>query len=120
MASPPVTRAPSGGAVTVSRWLIQQTCSSGSPAKSSPPFDPQRRLPELRDVRPLDGTPQLLRHQLRAVTDAERRHAELEQARVDERRVLGIDGRRPPGEDQRRGLAPPDVARGDLVADELE
>ncbi len=30
-----MTRAPSGGAVTESRWLIHPTCSAGRPPKSS-------------------------------------------------------------------------------------
>ena len=39
------TRAPSGGAVTESRWLIQPICSAGRFAKSSPPSTVNSVLP---------------------------------------------------------------------------
>ena len=91
----------------------------GEPREELAAVDAQRRLPELRDVRPLDGASQLLRHQLRPVTDAERRHAELEKPGVDEWRVVGVDRGRPAGEDERRRIALSDVARRDFVADEL-
>ena len=51
-----------------------------------------RRPPELGDAGAVDAAAELERHQLRAVTDAQRRHAELEQRRIDARRVVGIDG----------------------------
>ena len=53
----------------------------GEPREQLAAVDAERRLPELRHVRPLDGASELLRHQLRAVADAERRHAEREQTR---------------------------------------
>ena len=42
-----VTAAPSGGAVTVSRWLIQAVCSSGRPVKSGARRGAELRLAEL-------------------------------------------------------------------------
>ena len=91
----------------------------GEPREQLAAVDPECRLSELGDVRPLDGASQLLRHQLRAVTDAECRHVELEQTGVDKWRVLGVHGGGPAGEDQRRRVAPPHFARGDVVAHEL-
>ena len=92
---------PSGGAVTESRWLIQTVCSAGRPANSAPAPAVELGLAELGDAGPVDRAAELQRHQLHAVADAERRDAELEQLRVDARRALGVDRRRPAGEDQR-------------------
>src|SRR5262249_10603161 len=51
--------------------------------------------------------------------DAKRWNAELEQAWIDARRALRVDGRRPTGEDERDGIPAPDLFGGDIVADEL-
>ena len=99
---PAVTRAPSGGAVTESRWLIQTVCSAGRPAKSAPPRRWSAGLAELGDAGALDAAAEVERHQLRAVADAEHGHAELEERRVDPRRVVGVDRRRAAAEDERR------------------
>ena len=45
---PAVTRAPSGGASTESRWLIQTVCSSGRPAASAPRRRASAVLPNSR------------------------------------------------------------------------
>ena len=91
-----------GGAVTESRWLIQPVCSSGRPAASAPlkrndvlPNSPRRTL---------DLAAEVLGHQLHAVADAEHGDAELVEAGVDLRRVLGVDRGRPAGEDHRGGV----------------
>ena len=55
-------------------------------------LDANLGLAELRDAGPLDRPAELLRHQLHAVADAERRHAELENAGVDARRAVGVHG----------------------------
>ena len=49
-----------------------------------------------------DFTAEHVGHQLHAVADAERRHAELEEDGIDVRRALRVDGRRPAREDQRQ------------------
>jgi hypothetical protein len=49
----------------------------------------------------VDAAAETLRHQVHAVADAERRHAELEHAGVDLRRPVHVHGRRPAGQDQR-------------------
>jgi hypothetical protein len=89
------TRRPSGGAVTESRWLIQPICSGGRLTNSSPPRR-ELGLAELGDARPLDAPAELLRHDLHAVADAERRDPELEDARIDLRRALRVDEAGPP------------------------
>ena len=71
---------PGGASKTVSRWLIQQDWSAGVPASSRPgELTDEPRAPELADLGALDAAAQLEHHRLHAVTDAEHRHAELEQ-----------------------------------------
>ena len=73
---------PGGGSNTVSRWLIQQVCWSGSPASRRPGVaHVQLGAAELRHLRALDVAAELERHRLHAVADAEHRDAELEQLR---------------------------------------
>src|SRR5207253_1312589 len=67
----------------------------------------------------VDPAAELLRHQVHPVTDAEGRYPELEEARVDARRSLGIDRRRAPREDDRGRVAGPDLRSGGAVRDEL-
>ena len=59
-------------------------------------------LAELGGSRALDGAAEVARHELHAVTDAERRDPEREDLRVELRRAVGVDRRRAAGEDQRR------------------
>ena len=82
-------------------------------------FSAELRLPELGGARPLDTPAEIERHQLRAVTDAERRDAELEDAGIDARRVLRVDRRRAAGEDHRVRVSRADLLRRHLVRDEL-
>ena len=73
---------PSGGATTESRCDIQTVCSAARSRKSS--LSPAAaRSCRTRRRRAVDAAAELLRHQLHAVADAERRHAELEDRRVD-------------------------------------
>lgn len=56
-----------------------------------------------------DGPAQRLGHGLKPVTDAEHRHPEVEQRRVDLGRAVGVDAGRPTGEHQRHWVAGLDV-----------
>ena len=76
-------------------------------------------LAELRDARPLDAPAEVLRHELHAVADAERRDPELEDARIDLRRAIRVDGSRPAREDERQRVARTERLRCDRVRDEL-
>ena len=78
-----------------------------------------RRLAELRDAGALDLASEIERHQLCAVTDAERGNAELEQGRVDVRRVVGIDRSGAAAEDQRVRIPCAHLVGRHAVADEL-
>ena len=92
-----------------------------SPSSGRPSCVPRipRCSPELGDAGALDFAAELLRHQLHAVADAERRHAELEDARVDARRPVGVHGRRPAAEDDRVRVARADRLGRDRVPHEL-
>ena len=111
--------APAGGEVTESRWDIQTVCSEGSPLRSAPRSRLERGLTELRGSGRLDRPAEVARHQLHAVTDAEHRHAELEDARVDLRCTVGVDGGRPAGEHERRRVARAELRGADPVGDDL-
>ena len=112
-----MTRAPSGGAVTVSRWLIQHVCSLGQPGEERAAAAVELGLAELGDAGALDLAAELERHQLHAVADAERRDAELEERRVDPRRVLGVDRRRAAAERiSAAGLRAPHLAAAETCA----
>ncbi len=77
-------------------------------------------LPELRRAGALDGAAEVARHELHAVTDAERRDPEREDVRVHVGRAVRVDGRRTAGEDQRRRIASRAIScRGEPVPDEL-
>ena len=62
-------------------------------------------LAELGGARALDGAAEVARHELHAVTDAERRDPEREDLGVQVRRAVGVDRGGAAGEDQRRGVA---------------
>ena len=115
-----VTRAPSGAAVTESRWLIHPTCSSGRPPKSAlDGIDAHLRPAELRAVRAFDAASEVARHQLHPVTDAEHGHAQAEDPRIGLRRTLRVDRGRPAREDERERPPRGDRRRGGRVMDEL-
>src|SRR5262245_29845312 len=76
-------------------------------------------LAELGDAGPLDPPAELLRHQLHAVADAERRYPEVEDARIDLRRALRVDRGGPAGEDERERLTRGELIGRDPVRDEL-
>ena len=78
----------------------------------------ERRFAELARGT-IDATAELLRHQLHPVTDAERRHAELEDLRIDLRRALGVHRGGTTGEDQRDRVPPPQLLRARAMRDEL-
>ena len=89
------------------------------------PFEERARLrgrlgaAELRHAGSLDGTAEVPGHQLHAVADAEHGNAEVEELRVDLRRVVGVDGRRAAAQDQRQRTAGANAGRHP-VAHELE
>ena len=74
---------------------------------------------ELGDVGAVDTPAELERQQLRAVTDPERRHAELEDRRIEPRRSVRVDRRRPAREDDRGRVAAAELVDRDAVRDEL-
>ena len=76
------------------------------------------RLAELACA-PVDLPAEALRHQVHAVADAECRHAELEDGRIDLRRAVCVDRGRPAGEDQRDGIATAQLVGGGAMRDEL-
>ena len=76
-------------------------------------------LPELGDTGPLDLAAQFQRHQLHAVADAQRRDAEVEDARVDARRAFYVHRRGPPAEDDGVRIASAHLLGCHLVPDEL-
>ena len=59
------------------------------------------------------------RHRLHAVADAEHRHAEVEQPRIDRRRAGLVDRRGPAGEDDPDRVARRDLGRGVSCGDDL-
>ena len=67
----------------------------------------------------IDAPAQLEREQLGAVADAECGNAELEDRWVDLRGAVCVDRRRATGEDQRDGIAPPDLGDGRAMGNEL-
>ena len=79
----------------------------------------EARLPELGDPGPLDGAPEVPRHQLHPVTDPECGHAELEDPGIEIGRVVAVHRGRPAGEDESRGVAPRDLVSRQPVAHEL-
>ena len=79
----------------------------------------QLRLSELGDPRPLDPAAEVLRHQLHPIADPERRHAELEDPRVDLGTILGVDRGGPARENKRERVLRTNGLGRDRVADEL-
>jgi hypothetical protein len=77
-------------------------------------LDRQRRPTELALVGRRDLATEQAGHELRAVADAEHRHPELEQRRIDRRRALGIDRRRSAREDDGRRRQRPDLGQGQV------
>jgi hypothetical protein len=76
-------------------------------------------LAELGDAGSLDGAAELERHQLHPVADAERRDPELEDRRVDARRLVRVNRRRSAAEDERVWVSRADLLGRDVVPDEL-
>ena len=74
---------------------------------------------ELADLGALDAPAELGRQQLHAVADAQHRDPELEQLRVESRSPVGVDRRRPAGEDQPLRLAPRDLLGAHVVREQL-
>ena len=66
-----------------------------------------------------DGAAELLGDQLGAVADAEDRHAELVDRRIERRGAVDVDRLRAAGQDQRGGPAGGDLGGGDAVRDDL-
>ena len=115
-----VTRAPSGGAVTESPWLIHPTCSAGRPPKSSLSGS-TRTSARPNSAPPVRSTlaAEVAGHELHAVADAENGDAQLEDAGVGVGRALRVDRRRPAGEDERQRAPRRDRRRRRGVVDEL-
>ena len=88
-------RSPRAARRRESRWLIQTVCFDGVSFRQRRLLDLELGLAELRTPVRSTRAPEIERHQLHAVADAERGHAELEDARVDARRILGVDRRGP-------------------------
>jgi hypothetical protein len=74
---------------------------------------------ELGGAGALDAAPEVARHQLHPVADAERRDSELPEAGIDLGRVVGVDRRRAAAEDERSWVACPDRLRRRLMRDQL-
>ena len=91
----------------------------GQPGEERAFVDTNLRLAELGDAGSLDPAAEILRHQLHPVTDAERRHAEPVQRRVDPRRAVRIHGCRAAAQHERERVPGPNLVRGNAVADEL-
>ena len=89
-----VTRAPSGGAVTESLWLIQHDLLVRRLLEERAALGVELRLAELGGAGALDLAAEVPGHRLHAVADAERRDAELAEPRIELGRAVGVDGRR--------------------------
>ena len=76
-------------------------------------------LAELGDAGVLDGAAEVLRHQLHPVADAERRHAELVDARIDPGSSRGVHRGGAAAEDERQRVPRPHLLRRHAVTDEL-
>ena len=103
-----VTRKPSGARVTASPCDIHTVSLVGQVLQqhaAAPPVEGQRRGSVLALTGRGDLAAERPGHQLMAVADAEHRHPEVEQPRIDLRRALGVDRRRSPAEDQPGGPA---------------
>jgi hypothetical protein len=77
------------------------------------------RLAELRDLVRLDRPAELTGHQLHPVADAQRRHPELEDRGVGQRRTVRVDRGGPAREDERERLTRADLVGAEPVRDEL-
>ena len=82
-------------------------------------LDGELRLAELGDAGPLDPAAELLRHDLHAVTDAQRRDPEREDARIHLRRAVCVDRGGAARENERQRIAPAHLARADRMRHEL-
>ena len=76
-------------------------------------------LAELGRSGALDGAAEVARHELHAVTDAERRDPEREDLGVEVRRAIGVHRGGAAGEDQRRRVSRRDLRGRQSVSDEL-
>jgi hypothetical protein len=85
----------------------------------APGLGGELRTAELRRVRALDAAAEVSRHQLHPVADPEHRDAELEDPGIDPGRPLGVDRRRPSGEDERQRPPGRQRGRGGRVRHEL-
>ena len=77
------------------------------------------RLSELGRAGTLDRAPEIARHELHPVTDAERRDPELEDAGVEIRRAVGVHRRGTAGEDERRRVPGRDLRGRQAMPDEF-
>ncbi len=91
----------------------------GLPPKELALTDVQFRLSELGHARALDAPPQLERQQLRPVADAQGRHAQLEEARVDAGSLPGVHRGRAAAQDQSDRISAAHFRRRDRVRNEL-
>ena len=77
------------------------------------------RLPELGRAGALDGAPEVSRHELHAVADAECRDPEREDAGVEIRRAVRVHRGGAAGEDERRRVPGRDLRCRQAMSDEL-
>ncbi len=81
--------------------------------------DGGRGATELGALGALHRAAERLGHRLEAVTDAEHRHAGVEERGIDRRRTVGVDAGRTAREDHRRGLTREELGHGHLVRHDL-
>ena len=79
----------------------------------------QLRAAELPHLGALDLAAEGQHERLHAVTDAEHGDAQLEQLGIEPRRAVGVDGRRPAGEDQALRAAAADLLHAHVVRQQL-
>ena len=77
------------------------------------------RAPELAHLGALDTAAQLQRDELHAVADAEHRHPELEQRRLERRRAVGVHRGRAAGQDHALGPATGHLGGADVVGQQF-
>ena len=110
-----------GGSVMASKWLIHTSWTSGASSGNSSdgPVRVQLGPAVLAAQAAPDRAAELLGDQLGAVADAEDRHAELVDRRVERRRAVDVDALRAAGQDQRRRPPRGDLGGRDAVGHDL-
>ena len=112
---------PRGNFVSLSPCEFQTWSCRGNPRNSAQDvsFTVQNALTVFAFLPFLDLAAKELREQLNTIADAEHRHAERENGFVRQRRVLGINARRPAGKNDALRLQRGDCRRRRVVAQDL-